>query len=382
MGRVPKVSVLIPIYNVEKYLRQCLESVVNQTLKEIEIICLNDGSTDGSLEIIKEFAKDDKRIVVVNKKNSGYGDSMNKGLKRATGEYIGIVEPDDFIDLDAFERMYGYAKAYDAEVVRANYYFNKANKDKKNYYLDPIETGRVVDPARHPNIFYQAPAIWSAIYKRKFLLENQIEFLPTLGASYQDTGFNFKVWAMAHRVYFTTEAFLHYRIDNEASSINSPGKVMNVCHEYAEIERYLKERGVLDELQPVLQAAKFGAYYWNIYRLKPKLLPEFLRHVKSEYQEAQQQGLLVQTYFEGKPQWKLLNYLLKHSVPRTLWHVRITKLGQKIRDGAKTIWIKTHPTFRKQKKISELVIELCAENDLLRARLKHLEEMSHGKTEG
>lgn len=379
MGRVPKVSVLIPIYNVEKYLRQCLESVVNQTLQEIEIICLNDGSTDGSLEIIKEFAKNDKRIIVVDKKNSGYGDSMNQGLQRATGEYVGIVESDDFVDTNAFERLYNYAKTYAVEVVRANYYYNKANKDKKNYYLDSAETGCVVDPARHPNIFYQAPAIWSAIYKREFLEKNQIKFLPTPGASYQDTGFNFKVWAMAHRVYFTPEAFLHYRIDNEASSVNNPGKVMNVCHEYAEIERYLKERGVLDELQPVLQAAKFGAYYWNIYRLKPKLLPEFLKAVKSEYAEADKKGLIMREYFEGKPQWKLLQYLLKHSVGRTIWHVRLTKIGKALRETLKTAWVKIHPTYRKQKKIAELIVELGAENDLLRAKLKQLEEVQHDK---
>lgn len=379
MSKTPKVSVLVPIYNVEKYLRQCLESIVNQTLEDIEIICLNDGSTDGSLDIIKEFAANDKRIVVVDKENSGYGDSMNQGLKLATGKYIGIVESDDFVDVDAFERLYNYARVYDAEVVRANYYFNKASKDKKNYYLDPNETGRVIDPARHTSIFYQAPAIWSAIYKREFLRDNKIEFLPTPGASYQDTGFNFKVWAMAHRVYFTSEAFLHYRIDNEASSINSPGKVLNVCYEYAEIERYLKERNVLEELQPILQAAKFGAYYWNIYRLKAKFLPEFLQKIKTEYQEAQSNGWLMREFFEGKPQWELLDYLLKHSVGRTAWHVRLSKIGLKLRESTKRLWIGTHPTYQKQKLISELITELGAENDLLKTRLKFLEETRHDK---
>src|SRR5574344_757344 len=105
-----EVSILIPIYNVEKYLEQCLESVCNQTLKDIEIICINDGSTDSSLKIIKDFQKNDDRVVLINKKNSGYGDSMNKGLEKATGEYIGIVESDDFIEKDAFEKLYSLAK--------------------------------------------------------------------------------------------------------------------------------------------------------------------------------------------------------------------------------------------------------------------------------
>ena len=92
-----KVSVLVPIYNVEDFLADCLESLVNQTLKEIEIICINDGSKDRSLEIIKEYAAKDERIVIINKENTGYGDSMNRGLKKAVGEYVGIVEPDDFL---------------------------------------------------------------------------------------------------------------------------------------------------------------------------------------------------------------------------------------------------------------------------------------------
>ncbi len=370
----PKVSVLVPIYNVEKYLRQCLESLVNQTLQEIEIICLNDGSTDGSLKIINEFAENDPRIVVVDKPNSGYGDSMNKGLEKARGEYVGVVESDDFIDLVAFEKLYNLAHTYDAEVVRANYYFNKGGKDKKNYYVDPIDAGRIIDPARHTWIFYQSPAIWSAIYKREFLKENEIKFLPTPGASYQDTGFNFKVWANAHRAYFTTEAFLHYRIDNESSSINNPGKVMNVCYEYEEIEKYLKERGLFTELGALMEAAKFGAYYWNMLRLKPKLLPEFLERVKKEYLEAKEKGLVVKEYFESPIQWNLLQFILKHSARRAAWHIRITKAWLKVREAIKTVWIKLHPSYRKQKKIAEIITELYAENGLLKTKLKALEE--------
>ena len=95
-----KVSILVPVYNTERFLAECLDSLVGQTLKEIEIICINDGSTDGSLGILQRYAKDDKRIRILNKKNTGYGDSMNVGLSEATGEYIGIVEPDDFVEFD------------------------------------------------------------------------------------------------------------------------------------------------------------------------------------------------------------------------------------------------------------------------------------------
>ena len=102
--KMPKVSIIIPTYNVEDYLRECMESVVRQTLHDIEIICINDGSTDGSLKILQEYAQKDSRIVLVDKMNEGYGVGMNIGLDKATGEYVGIVEPDDFVPLSMYEQ--------------------------------------------------------------------------------------------------------------------------------------------------------------------------------------------------------------------------------------------------------------------------------------
>ena len=102
---MPKVSVLVPIYNVEEYLDECLTSIAVQTLKDIEIICINDGSTDNSPRILQKYAKKYSNFIVINKKNSGYGDSMNRGLEKASGEYIGIVESDDFIEFNAFKEL-------------------------------------------------------------------------------------------------------------------------------------------------------------------------------------------------------------------------------------------------------------------------------------
>jgi len=101
-----QVSVVVPVYNVEPYLRTCMESITRQTLRDLEIICVNDGSKDGSLAILKEFAEKDPRIVLIDQPNGGYGKAMNAGIDRATGEYLGIVEPDDFIALTMYEDLY------------------------------------------------------------------------------------------------------------------------------------------------------------------------------------------------------------------------------------------------------------------------------------
>jgi glycosyltransferase involved in cell wall biosynthesis len=296
-----KVSILIPIFNVEKYLVECLDSVISQTLKDIEIICINDGSTDSSLSIIKKYAAKDPRIVVIDKKNSGYGDSMNQGLKKASGEYIGIVESDDWAEPDMFEKLYKLAKKHDVEVVKSNFfeYLSNANSNKKFNLFLPREVDKVLDPvSSNSDIFLQMPAIWSGIYRRDFLNKNDIKFLPTPGASFQDTGFNFKVWASAKKVYFTDQAYLHYRIDNESSSVKSLAKVYNVNQEYASIKDFLKKKKLLKKLGPVMEYAKFGACYWNLKRLPRKLAREYITTMSQEFRQARQDGLLDLSIFE------------------------------------------------------------------------------------
>lgn len=123
-----KISVIIPVYNVETYLRKCLDSVVNQTLKEIEIIIINDGSTDNSLQIIEEYAAKDDRIKVINQANQGQSAARNRGIEIAQGEYIGFVDSDDWIDLDFYEKLYERAKAYDADIAAANSIQHVKNK--------------------------------------------------------------------------------------------------------------------------------------------------------------------------------------------------------------------------------------------------------------
>ncbi|MFA7499069.1 MAG: glycosyltransferase [Leucobacter sp.] len=291
-----RISVLVPIFNVEKFLRECLDSVVDQTFRDLEIICINDGSTDGSLGIIEEYASRDSRIVVIDKPNSGYGDSMNRGLERATGDYIAIVESDDWIELDMFEQLHGLAVEHGAEVVKSNYYTyytdptRQALSGEKIQLVRPEEAGRVIDPSKNIDIFFQQPAIWSAIYSRQFLNSNGIKFLPTPGASYQDTSFAFKVWSSAHRVFYTTEAYLHYRRDNDASSVNNPGKVFCVADEYQEIERFIIERKMHPQIHRVMRVTKWGAYNWNIDRLTADLAPEFIELASMEYRKDRDAG--------------------------------------------------------------------------------------------
>ena len=122
MSSSVKVSIVVPVYNVEQYLRECLDSLINQTLEDIEIICVNDGSTDGSLSILREYESNDSRVKVIDKPNAGYGQTMNVGMDVASGEYVGVVDSDDCVATDMYERLYQIAKQEDLELIKADFY--------------------------------------------------------------------------------------------------------------------------------------------------------------------------------------------------------------------------------------------------------------------
>ena len=174
---MPKVTVLTPVYNVRKYLLQCLESLANQTLDSIEFICLDDGSTDGSEKILDDYAAKDKRFHVIHKKNEGYGKTMNRGIMEASGEYIGILEADDFADIDMFEVLYNTAKEHGADVVKSNFYmYTEENGDKFYELLERCPYEEVHTSEEVPQLLQTEDYLWTSIYNREFLISNNIFF--------------------------------------------------------------------------------------------------------------------------------------------------------------------------------------------------------------
>ena len=318
-----KVSVLVPIYNVAKYLPECLESLKQQTLKEIEFILLNDGSTDESPKIIQNFAKGDSRFVVIDKGNSGYGDSMNRGLAKVKGEYIGILESDDFAEPDMFEKLYKLAKKYDADVVRSNYFYHTEQGDTVHESIKNQPAAASLE--KNHDILFEEPAIWSGLYRRSFLMDNDIQFLSTPGASYQDTSFNIKALSMASKIAYTKKAYLHYRTDNSSSSVKSKAKLEAVKKEYAEIDRFFTEKKIGEDIHKAEQAAKFGAYHWNFQRVSGDLAKDFLKTIKQEFRESEEKGLLQKEFFPTK-WWLALRLILKTPIAISYVLLSVRKL--------------------------------------------------------
>ena len=282
-----KLSIVIPIFNMEKHLTECLNSLVKQE-RINEIICVNDGSTDRSLNIIREFEKKDKRIKVIDKPNSGYGDSVNRGFAFASSDYVGILESDDIAVDGIYSEMMDIAEETKADIIRGNFnvFETVTNNTVYQNNMESFEYSKLISYKDYTNILFVIPAIWSAIYKKSFLVYKEIKLLPTPGASYQDLSFFFKSMISAENIYLIDRPVINYRCDTVGSSSNSNKKVFNIFFETAEMCKFLLEKN-LENMFPELMRLKFANYKWSLNRLnengKLKLLSHWLPELKEEF---------------------------------------------------------------------------------------------------
>ena len=180
----PKLSIIMPVCNVENYLADCLDSALRQSFQDVEIICINDGSTDGSLEILHKYEKQDSRVKVIDKPNAGYGAAMNDGLDAATGTYVGILESDDYVCEHAWEKLYALATRSNLDIVKGCYlqfsetkesFFNAITKVDRHCptWLPQVPFDTVFTPKDYPRCFWMNPSIWTGIYKRRLPAKEQ-----------------------------------------------------------------------------------------------------------------------------------------------------------------------------------------------------------------
>ena len=224
MKQIPKVSILIPVYNVSPFLSECLDSLIKQTLKDVEIICVNDGSTDGSLEILKEYAKKDERIVIVSKPNGGLPSARNAGLDVARGEYVGFVDGDDFVELNMFDKMYRTAKRHNSDVVVCG---------GKSYPEDTF-VPKWLDEALSPrDILYKndaalalfkesgtRPFLWRNLIKKSLIDEYRFRLDEKIVVG-EDLAFQFRVFPKANRISVISDKLYYYRRLRSDSIMNS-----------------------------------------------------------------------------------------------------------------------------------------------------------------
>ena len=282
----PKISVIIPVYNVENYLRQCLDSVINQSLYDIEIICINDGSTDSSAHILEEYSSKDNRIVVINQENSGQSVARNNGLKIAAGEYVAFLDSDDYMEPDLCELAYNKAKQTGADITM--YFFDTFGEDYMCISaIDNIPDDEIVIRDRRIDaVNDNNNVIWNMLYKHSFLQNNNIVFLESI--LYEDVHFSIKCACLCNRISVIRKRLVHYRIGS--------GCTTDKKKSYNQLQRVELYRRMIDDLQKIDSSPEFlvklyqkkwnslySTYYYGIPRnLRKKMLKSIVDNMTEE----------------------------------------------------------------------------------------------------
>lgn len=245
-----KVSVIIPIYGVEKYLKEAIDSVLFQTLNDLEIILIDDGSKDCCPAIIDEYAAKDSRIIAIHKKNKGYGHSCNIGIERASGEYVAIMEPDDFIEQNMYEDLYNIAKKYDSDIVKSTFFDNlqstklkRIKQAKINVFIPEDKSFTIQE---FPYFIAYHPSIWSCIYKKDFLQKHNIKFVEAPGAGWTDNPFQIQTMCLAKKINYTSKAYYYWRRINffdsdDLKDYTIPFKRTDEIHDWLKINNITDE---------------------------------------------------------------------------------------------------------------------------------------------
>lgn len=231
----PHISIIVPIYNVEKYLDACIQSLINQTLTNIEIILVDDGSTDSSSFICDKYKKIDTRIKVIHKKNEGLGMTRNAGLKVATGEFVAFLDADDFVDSQMYEYLYKFSKKHQLDTCYCGYfkYINNTAKPieegivKNTIYLgrkdvDEFLFNMIGMPTSYPKESLINLCVWRAIYSLKIIKDNNIEFVSERLIASEDTHFHLSYLPLAERIAFLPKKLYYYRYNNVSISNSYP----------------------------------------------------------------------------------------------------------------------------------------------------------------
>ena len=332
-----KVSVIIPVYNAQDYLERCLNSVVNQTLKEIEIICVNDCSTDNSLEILNRYAKRDARIKVINHEvNGGESKARNTGLKHVRGEYIAFVDNDDTIDPDFYEKLYNKAKEEKADIAKAEVHI---------YEYDMTENfGQLNKKIENGGKYYFAYHWWTGIYKTSLIKNNNID-LPEGYPLGGDILFLNKAVIAANKVTTVNDTFYNYyrREDSGDSKILPFNKIESAINIFYMIYENIMRTGIIDE------GVAFNLSGWLVqmlhypFRVKEeKVLKYILKNAFDYYQKIRPYIEKYDTYLDlfavvidilkQNDYEKLLKFYLEHDSVKKMFVANLRYLhAQKVR---------------------------------------------------
>lgn len=351
---MPEISVIMPSLNVAKYIRTCMESVVKQSFEDIEIIAVDAGSTDGTWEILQEYADQDSRVRLIHSDKRSYGYQLNLGIRLASGRYIGIVETDDYIEKDMYKTLYENMVLQGRELRCLEEIQNVSNEECQNGYdyvkgtakafreisrdikleseIRSFEEGQVtLNPSENPELFSIDRFLWLGLYKAELL--KKIRLNETPGAAYQDIGFNFKVLSSSEKALYLNKVIYHYRQDNMDASGYDSKAFQYLFDEYKKILDWNISKEWLGAVYKKMAEqclARFrnmasNGQYWDGNRKEIETLREWLGN-------AEREGELTEKSL-GENNWNLLRLWMKgsdvlYNYLRKVYEERLQKLRE------------------------------------------------------
>lgn len=280
-----KVSVIIPVYNMEKYLNECLDSIVNQTLKDLEIICVNDGSTDNSSKILKEYANNDSRINIINQENKGLASARNTGLEHVNGDYIYFIDSDDYIEITALEKLYNLSQEKNLDLI----IFKLANFDDKtkktNYHYSDmpflLDIDREVFTYHdfEEYLFKVDVTVYTKFFKKELIINDRFPD----GLIFEDNAFYYDYIFDAKRIFFL-DTCLHYRRIRDDSIISLVDKNhTDIIEIYKVIYKKFKDRKIYDKYREKLFMRKIDSIYYRFTTINPKYKQYYFDLMKTDF---------------------------------------------------------------------------------------------------
>lgn len=321
---LPKVTIIMPSLNVADYIEECIKSVVAQTLKEIEILCIDAGSTDGTLDILQKYADMDSRIRIINSDRRSYGYQVNLGIKLAKGEYIAILETDDFVSETMYEVLYTKACQYDLDYIKGDYV--RVETINGETFYSPISIfhagesslyDQVLSTRNIPELYWRDIHIWKGLYKKDFLMSNEILLNESDGAAYQDYGFGILLHTKAQKGMFISQQGYYYLWGRLGAS---SGNKNILKYSYQEFKRVLEKdliKPTEEQLSQIFYriAIDFPSEYSRVlqmvdYDIDSVYLKPYYGWFKELLQGAMESGMLTER--QGSVQfWKELHILME-----------------------------------------------------------------------
>lgn len=327
-----KVSVIIPVYNAEKYLRQCLDSVLSQSLKEIEIICVDDGSADKSRDILREYATADERLKIMTQENRGPGAARNSGMEAAAGRYIMFLDADDWFEPDMLSDLYETAERNSADITvcKAERFDNRTGTTLDSAWMLKEEylPGEAFSPEEIAEHLFQFTygQVWDKLFYREFLMEKELRF-PEMWAA-EDTAFVYKCLLLAERICVLPEVKVHYRVNVNGSVSNSFVKHPDAPFKAFELVYvFLKDSGLYERFERSFLNWAMEYLVWQVCNMPDKeIRRNYYDELNSKLNQELKLGSCPAAYFENREAY--LKFLLTKYMPFPLFSALIDIHGR------------------------------------------------------